>query len=352
VPLSTSSSSERIPSGPWLKTWIAALLFSTAFFGGAELFWRARGFEPSVKDNPDLWSIVRSKINNANPEPLVLIGSSRTQLGLNPDVLSTALDQTHVLQLAIDGSSPVPVLRDLACDPVFRGTVICEVAPTIFFDPSEESMTKPAQWVANHHRRSRIAALEVPLRVLVEETFVSAHIMLSPRQLLEAAARGELPRAYYVRMRGDRFKEADFARADTHKALEKWERRFSEMGREPTSDELEARFAEVDSLVRRIQGRGGDVVFLQMVSSGRVRDIEARRFPRERYWDPFVRSTSGTAIHFEDVPSLAFYTCGDGSHLDGDSAAQFSLALANELARRGNIVGLPRVPADHASIAR
>lgn len=316
------------------------------------MFWRSQGFRPSVKDNPDLWSVVRGRIGPENPDPVVLIGSSRTQVGLNPRVLSRHLENTQVLQLAIDGSSPLPVLRDLAADPSFRGTVICEVAPTMFFAASPDTEAKPNEWLRRYHNRSFVVAVEAPMRAAFERRFATFLINLGPKHVLDEMLQGRLPQPHYVHMQPDRLKAARFEGMDTARALDKWERRFTEMGRVPTREELDRRFEQIDMSVRRIQERGGEVVFLHMVSSGTVREIEEQRFPRETFWEPFARSTAGIAIHYADSPTLSHFTCGDGSHLDETSAQRFSLALAEELSRVDAVANLRGVPPERSRQVR
>src|SRR5262245_5037782 len=94
---------------------------------GVEACARARGCRPSVKDGPALWSAYRQRVRTpAGPQaPLVLIGSSRFLLGIDPAVLSRSVGRP-VINLAIDGSQPFRVLEDLAADPEFHGVVLCE----------------------------------------------------------------------------------------------------------------------------------------------------------------------------------------------------------------------------------
>lgn len=87
------------------------------------------------------------------------------------------------------------------------------------------------------------------------------------------------------------------------------------------------RYRWVEQQVEKIQGRGGRVVFIRMPSSGEVRRIEFLTWPREKYWDQFAASIAAPAIHFEDYPSLSGFNCPDGSHLDENSARQFTRNL-------------------------
>jgi hypothetical protein len=68
-----------------------------------------------------------------------------------------------------------------------------------------------------------------------------------------------------------------------------------------------------------------------MPSSGMVREIEERRFPRPLYWDVLVNEIGGTAIRTNGHPAFDGFICPDGSHLDYRDRARFTLALAREL---------------------
>src|SRR5205823_2939900 len=59
---------------------------------------------------------------------VALVGSSRIRCGLNPAVLAAGVPSRRFVQLGLLGNSGLPVLRDLARDASFQGSVICEFA--------------------------------------------------------------------------------------------------------------------------------------------------------------------------------------------------------------------------------
>src|SRR5262245_31055262 len=77
---------------------------------------------------------------------------------LDLDVLEQGLGRRPV-QLAVVGSSPFPILADLAADPTFRGTVLLDVVPAMFFAPpgsppmeaSAKALRRYQHW--NHAQR-------------------------------------------------------------------------------------------------------------------------------------------------------------------------------------------------------
>jgi hypothetical protein len=148
---STSSSSDRIPPGNWGGSWVAALLLVALSLGGWESFWRARGFRPSLNDDAALWALSRKEASNGDPDSVVFVGASRIQLGLNTEVFAEKTGKRPIV-LAIDGESPIPVLRNLASDESFRGLVISELTERdLLFSPAMENETNAkgtaAEWL-------------------------------------------------------------------------------------------------------------------------------------------------------------------------------------------------------------
>jgi hypothetical protein len=65
--------------------------------------------------------------------------------------------------------------------------------------------------------------------------------------------------------------------------------------------------------------------------------VEAKTWPRHRYWDVFAHRVSAATIHFEDDASLAAFKCPDGSHLDVSDARRFTGVLLKILAAKNLI---------------
>ena len=99
-------------------------------------------------------------------------------------------------------------------------------------------------------------------------------------------------------------------------------------------DEWLSKAGETELFVRKIQGRGGRVVFLHMPISGRLLERDRLCAPKKYYWDQFARQSSAICIHFEDVESLRHFECPDDSHLDQRDDPRFTNALLDELVRR------------------
>jgi hypothetical protein len=314
--------------------WVA-LVVAMGLLAAVELGMRRLGFQPSVKDTPELWSLVRARASEGDENTVVLLGSSRFQGGLVLDELSRALGGARVLQLAIGGSSSLPVLEDLAEDEGFRGRVLCEVSPTFFFSVGPVmAHARPARYVAQHRRRAFAADWETALRLPFQERLVMLLSDAHPRHVLRELLRHRaLPRPSLSRVLASREQHVDLEGQDVTPLREQWAWSFRYgHGREPEPAELEALLERLASAVERIRARGGEVIFVRMVSSGEVRRIEDERYPRERYWDRLVQRT-GKGLSFEDIPELARFQCPEDSHLDRHAAPDFTRVLGQELRR-------------------
>jgi len=85
------------------------------------------------------------------------------------------------------------------------------------------------------------------------------------------------------------------------------------------------------AMISKIESRGGRVLFVAMPTSGMVREIDERNYPREQFWDRFVDIVGVPAVRSSDNPTLAGFTCPDGSHLDFRDRVQFTIAMARAL---------------------
>jgi hypothetical protein len=330
---STFSSSQAPASGALGRVGWVALLVAGLLLVGAELGWRRRGFQPSVKDTPELWSRVRAQASAGDGRAVVLLGSSRFQGGLVPEELSKALGGARLLQLSINGSSSLPVLEDLAADEHFRGLVLCEVSPTLFFSVEpNEVRTRPAAYLAAHQHRTFVADWETALRVPLQERLVVLLSAVHPKNVLHhLVVNRTLPAPPISRTLANRQQQSDFQGMDVTPLRQLWEQRYQDKhGKTPEPEELEALLERVSAQVERIRSRGGDVIFVRMVSSGVVRRIEDERYPRARYWDALIART-GKGLTFEDVPALARFKCPEDSHLDRHAAPEFTRLLGQEL---------------------
>lgn len=329
------SANERLPAGPWVRTWLAALAVAATLLCGFEAFWRSRGFTPSVTDDAALWAYTRARLRPSDAEAVALIGSSRIRMGIDSATWAEAHGSRPPVQLAVNGSSCLPVLDHLARDPNFRGLVVCDATLRVWFREGDPYGGTQAEYVRHYEVRPAAAAVEEPLRILVQSALVSRLPALAPGRLFEHLRTGVgLPKPDYLITDRDRSIHADFARLDVPEAVRGRgnEERIRRTKFGATPDGFRWYLTRVEAAVRAIRARGGEVAFVVLPTSGTVRALEEELYPRRLYWDVLVASTAAIAVHFEDYPALAAFTCPDGSHLDERDSAEYTRRLSSVLA--------------------
>jgi hypothetical protein len=322
-----------------LKTWLAAFLMTASVIAAAECFWRSRGHHASVVDSRDLWAYHRGRIYDVQRPNVVLLGSSRMHSGISPVAIRDRIPQANVVQLAVSGSHCVAVLRDLADDERFVGSVICEVTPAWL---CRKYWKTQQPYVDHYHRR---ASLDRELNVVVGQLFQTRLALLHPNLALPKVADSllqdrRLPQSSFPVGHADRSITVDYIAAlrrdDTP------EKRAARLAihREQMSEDRPwpqrwlADMQVVDTAVKKIQVRGGRVIFVRFPVSGELRQLEEELYPRRDYWDRFAALTSAETIHFADAPDLAHFVCPEDSHLDVRDVSAFTGSLIDELLRR------------------
>jgi len=334
---STSSSDRR----RWFTTWLIAAFAFALSFGAWEAFWRHQGFVPSVTDDAALWAATLRGLKREDPEEIAIVGSSRIQLGINPDAFVAATGWRRPVQLAVAMGPSLPVLRHLA-EEGFRGRVICEVNPRIFFAEERKLDWLIGSYLRKYHSLTPADIVEERLGSAFQQAFVTRLPALSPRELLRAGMAGQLPAPEFISVQRDRYRYADYSHLDSLDRRIRTVRRLRRRSKATFLDPqaVERLVAEVATLVRKIRDRGGEVIFVRLPTNGHILDDERRVVPRERYWDALASGVDASAIHFQDHPELAAFSGPDGEHLDQRDAAPFSRALGaillRELGRPGD----------------
>lgn len=343
--LSSTSSSEpgKRPSG-WLRAIAGGLAAAAIVLVAWEIGWRAKGFAPAIEDDLGIWAIKRREAGRMDGPGIALLGSSRMQLDVDPRILEEETGRQAVM-LAIDGSSPLPVLEDLAREGSFDGLVLCSLLPQWLADGGGAGEGRSASWVRKYHRQKWSSRIEARLSLYLQSGFVFRYRGLLPDQLWKKFLAGEAPRPPYAPMRSDRYRPADYALTDITRLRAARLARQKEItaAAEPLpASEFRDRVERIEAMVQRIRARGGTVVFLRLPTCGEILALEEAAWPRRQYWDRFAAMISARTIHFADHPGLSGFQCPDGSHLDHHSAGAFTRALAAVLDLQGRE---PRVSA-------
>ena len=121
-----------VPAQPWSRIFLGVLVMFALMLGGWEWYWRDFGATPGIRNSEGLWAIQRRRIDDGEGDATVMVGASRVYFDLQLDVWEK-LDGKRPIQLAFEGTSPLPFLEDLAADPKFTGRVLVGIAPEVFF---------------------------------------------------------------------------------------------------------------------------------------------------------------------------------------------------------------------------
>lgn len=345
-----------IPDGRWLLPLGIALLIVAMVVGGEEYLLAKKGFSPAIVDSASIWARQRARASSLGRDAIILIGASRIQLDVDLDTMRDLTGKEPV-QLAIDGSSFVPVLTNLAADDRVTGTIIVDyqdhVIDNLHLDDGAPvylaewqrvrrrravpDFSATEAWLGDQlHRQLRSFAdgatplLSLTKRALDPKATPQYLITLPSRERRADYTRVTMPQFYYARvMRNAGFNDvpsvstwADLDEVLTHRIEALPPSNLSHFGMNAE---------EIAGMVRRIEARGGHVVFVMFPRSGLVRAADERMFPRNVYWDRFVGTVHSPALDYRDVPSLASFVCPDGSHLDFRDQAAFTRNLVNAL---------------------
>jgi hypothetical protein len=344
---SNSDFARTIPDVPWRGVLLAAVILSATATFGWELYARALGYRPTLNDTPDLWAEKRASVK---PDSLVLLGTSRMLFDMDLNVLEQGLGQKPT-QLAIVGSSPFPVLADLAADESFHGTVLLDIVPAMYLAPagppleaSKKAVHRYHTWNYAHKWSHRLGmALESHVAFLKQEDLTLAKLLekIPVPDRANAMIGPALP-PYFYTLDSDRrarmFPEAAVVGSPLQQRVSSgWLPLFTpppppsfipveEFGK-MMGQAVEARFAETARHIAKIQSRGGKVVFLRLPVNGPLVDQEEKLAPKVATWDRLLKESNVPAIHFQEHAELSAFRCPEWSHLSAPDSVEFTRRL-------------------------
>lgn len=338
---------------PTARLGLAALIALAVLIAGVaswEAYWRAYGVEPGYSNSDGQWAIQRRRIDTGEGDALVLLGTSRLLFDVRLDVWEQ-LAGRRPIQLALEGTSPMFALEDLADDPDFTGQLLVDATPGLFF--SGYSMRGD---VLEHYRKQTPSQrIGERLAMLLEPRFAFLDPDYSIFTVLE---RQPWPHRAGVR------RYIDVRKLAVHEA-DRNSRLWSKVERDPgyqamarriwaqvldapppppmdTPEEVQAavekQIERAVVAVRKLRARGVEVVFVRPPSNGRYLEFENRTMPRAATWDPLLARTGAPGIHYEDFPDQQGLELPEWSHLSAGSAVRYTRALHAAWA------GLPRDP--------
>ncbi|MGE5182604.1 MAG: hypothetical protein ACM31C_11100 [Acidobacteriota bacterium] len=337
-----------IPERPWRPIFVAAFGVFLLLLGAWETYWRAYGVVPSYRNDDGAWAIERRRIDEGEGGKTVLIGSSRMLFDIQLPVWERIAGERPI-QLAIEGTSPVPILEDLADDPAFTGRVLVGVAPDIFFT----GFAAQAKVVGYFHKESPAQRAGSWLSRRLVEPYLAYY---DPDFALATVIRRQ---AWPQRMKtGTRVRKLRNCGADRntqmwdkvasdpdYRAMARaiWAEDFDDVPPDMATAELrQKKFDEqIDKAVKAVgtlRARGVKVVFVRMPSAGDYYAHEQKYFPRAATWEPLLQKTGAPGLHFEDHAEMQGYYLPEWSHMSAPEAVRFTAAFT-PLALR--TLGLP-----------
>ena len=324
----------------WLIAGIVLLIGLIAW----EWQWRAFGVEPSYRNSDGAWAMQRRRISEGEGQKTVLIGSSRVLFDVQLPVWEQMFGERPI-QLALEGTSPIFALEDLADDPKFSGRLIVGVSPPLFFSGFDRRLQAIKNWqreTPSQRGGQWISmALIEPFFAFYDDDFA---LMTVIRRQPWWPARGGVNVYKEVRrlsvMDRDRNTrlwhklETDPEYQELAKSI--WRQLFKpppgmtpEKGRQIAGEQIERAVAAV----AKLKARGVPVVFLRAPADGEFLAAENKGFPRERTWNVLLERTGAPGIHFEDYPELQGLTLPEWSHLTAADAERFTERLCAILQR-------------------
>jgi hypothetical protein len=321
------------------KSLIIALVLFITGIGAWEIYWRSKGFYPTIDDDKDLWAVQRAKVEKATDQDVLLTGSSRILFDIQLDAWERETGRRPI-QLAYVGSSPLPVFHDIVENTDFKGTIVVGVTPGLFFsttNPNANPWEWPQSRVDHYHKRTYAQRLNHKLSLPLQESFA----FLSEDQGIDGLKLKELlgkvqignripnnmpPFHEFGEIARDRnLKMKDIVVRDTAYAnsiIRVW----MFFGKDAPPPDKEATMAFFLKDLEKYKARGGNVILVRCPSSGGLREGEKMRLPRTEYWDDLVQKAQVKSYHFEDYEQLKF-ECPEWSHLSAADAEIFTTEL-------------------------
>ncbi|MES2003993.1 MAG: hypothetical protein V4450_05690 [Bacteroidota bacterium] len=324
------------------KAALLALVILVVFFSFWEYHLRSLNNGLSYDDGPELWTQKRSEVYLPSDKATVLIGSSRHKYDIDINTWQSITGE-RAIQLAFEGTSPMPALNDLANDSLFKGKLVIDITEGLVFNTSPYNMQRltkalayrrkitPAQrfsFEVNHLLESQLSFLDRDFYSL--SAMINRSGIIPPRAgvMEEPLFPIEFGRVSFDRqdLMTDQFVK-DTTLQNKVKGIWNF---FSKMAmKEPpmsqqTTDSI---LMVIKTDVDKIRARGGQVLFVRSPSSGPYWGGEQHVFPREKLWGRILSMTGSPGIHFADYPSLANFQCVEFSHLSPADAVLYTKNL-------------------------
>lgn len=332
-----------------IRSAVLAAVIIITFVMAWELYLRNTGLNISYDDGDSLWSDKRAMVYEPIDKATVFIGSSRNKYDLDIKTWES-LTKDHAIQLAMEGTSPLPILDDLANDNKFKGKLVVDVTEILFFSTSPRNTSKPKDNIAYFKKRTPAQRFSFLVNhvlegnlVFLDKAYYSLNALMDEIPLPKRKGVFTLPWNCPLEFNRITFDRQNIMTnrflADTtlqNKVKGLWDfYRINTLAPPTAGSKLDSMLNTVKIDVDRILARGGKVMFVRTPSSGPFLAGEKMGFPREKYWDRVLAITKCPGIHFSDYPAIDHFQCPEFSHLKQSDAVIFTQNLVDILQQKG-----------------
>lgn len=323
------------------KAGILTLVLVLTSIGSWEFYLRSRGVSFSFDDNEALWAYKRSQIYDSQKNSTFFIGASRIKFDLDIPTWESITGE-KAIQLALVGTSPQLILKNLSEDKNFKGKLIIDITEFAVFtrDPDDHTNAKksieyynkltPAQWASfhiDHLLESQLVFLET--KVFSLNALLSRRLHLANRKGIGADINFPIGFEPAMFNRQNVMSERFLADTAGQRTMKNYWTRFGilDTAHGITGDTLQTIFNDIKINIDKIKARGGQIIFVRPPSSGAMREAEKKAYPKEDYWDKLLTYTNTPGIYFEDYPEMTNFICPEWSHLAPKDAVTFTTSL-------------------------
>ena len=328
---SSDTAAQRLPHLPWTLLLGCALALAAALVLAMETALAMRGFRPTIVDSQAQWNKQRARAAELGKRALILVGDSRMQTDLDLDFMR-AHSGLEPVELAVTGSSFMPVFAGLARDPDITGTILVgfsDVEVTRWdsasasaryetdYEHQPYSLTLPDyRWSEGmltdrlHATLTSYADGATPLTTLLMRVFDAD---ATPQYIVTLPDRSRLVDYSHMNLRSLKYRHAMFElegdlprpyKADELAGLESALReRINALGPADVTG-YSVRSVEIQAQTQAIEKHGGRVIFAVLPTSAYVAEIDVRAYPRALFWDRFCKQSSAQCLHFADREEL------------------------------------------------
>ncbi len=320
---------------------LLALVLIIVFFSFWEYYLRSLHPGVSYDDGPEMWTAKREEVYQPADKATVFIGASRHKYDIDVNTWQS-LTGEKVIQLAFEGTSPMPMLDDLANDSLFKGKLMIDITEGLVFSTFPPNMQRINKALAYRKKVTPAQRFSFKVNHLLESKLVFLdRDYYSLNAMLNKTGIPPRPGVFVEPFFPMEFSRVNFDRQDwmTDKFLQDTNIQnmvkgnwvfFSKMAAQmppETQKAVDSIFTVIKTDVDKITARGGKVLFVRSPSSGPYYEGEKMVFPREKLWNRILTTTGSPGIHFEDYPSLAHFQCPEFSHLKPADAVEYTRGL-------------------------